>query len=329
MAKTRSNVVEGNPPGRNFRRSNLRPSKKRVGESKRSSQKRSTKRKLMVDSETVDMDPPSDRDEMDPPSDNDDDGYGGIAEETCRDLSVFFGEDGRNDDCEVDEDIGDVYAWDEEKIPDPLSSDEENEEEMRPSEVYREDVDPEELLQLGKTFFDAADFKHACLRYTLKTRYNIKFYRCSSLKMAAKCAATMREDEDPCPWKIYCSYEKSKQKLQINTYVNVHRCEISGESKMLNRSAIADLFSERLRLNPKLKPLEIQAEILREYHLEAKENSCIKAKKKVMKERRKTHEANFDRIWDYQAEVLKKNPGSTFEIETIPGTTVGSKQRVW
>lgn len=82
----------------------------------------------------------------------------GIEEETCRDLSIFFGEDARIDDCEAEEDIGDEYAWDEDKIPDPVSSDEENEEEMRPSEAYREDVDPEELLQLGKTFFDANDF---------------------------------------------------------------------------------------------------------------------------------------------------------------------------
>lgn len=173
MAKKRgSNVVEGNRPGRNLQKDLKKKKKKKT-------KKHSTKQKLMVDSETVDinhpgdrdeMDPPGDRDELDSPSDNDDDGSGGIVEETCRDLSVFFGEDSRNDDCEVDEDIGDAYAWDEEKIPDPLSSDEENEEEMRPSEVYREDVDPEELLQLGKTFFDAADFKHACLRYTLKTR---------------------------------------------------------------------------------------------------------------------------------------------------------------
>lgn len=147
--------------------------------------------------------------------------------------------------------------------------------------------------------------------------------------MCAKCAATMREDEEPCPWKIYCAYEKRKNKLQIKTYVNVHRCEISGQAKMLKRGPIAELFAERLRLNPKLTALEIKAEILREYQLEAKENSCIKAKTLVMKERRKTHEAHFDRIWDYQAEVLTRNPGSTFEIETIPGPKVGSKQRFY
>ncbi|XP_033132814.1 uncharacterized protein LOC117127247 isoform X3 [Brassica rapa] len=259
----------------------------------------------------------------------DENGIAGIEEVGCTDLSLYFGDKAKNDDCEVDEDEGDDDAWDDDKIPDPVSSDDENEEEMRPAQAYREDTDPEELLQLGKTFSDAEDFKHACLRYTLKTRYNIKYYRSSSLKMGAKCAAEMRDDEAPCPWMVYCSYDRRKQKLMVKTYVNDHKCERTGYSKILKRSAIASLFAERLRLNPKLTAKEIQAEILREYKMEVLENSCIKAKTKVMKERRKTHEEHFDKIWDYQAEILRSNPGSTMEIETIPGATVGSKQRFY
>ncbi|XP_033144765.1 uncharacterized protein LOC103860861 [Brassica rapa] len=256
-------------------------------------------------------------------------GIGGIEEENCRDLGLLFGDEARNDDCEVDEDEGDDDAWDDDKIPDPVSSDYENEEEMIPAEAYRADTDPTELLRLGKTFSDAEDFKHTCLRYTLKTRYNIKYYRSSSLKMGAKCAAEMRVDEDPCPWMVYCSYDKRKQKLMVKTYVNDHKCEKTGQSRILKRSAIASLFTERLRLNPKITAKEIQAEILREYKMEVKENSCIKAKTKLMRERRKTHEEHFDKIWDYQAEIFRSNSRSTIDIETIPGATVGSKQRFY
>uniref|UniRef100_A0A0D2ZRS3 Transposase MuDR plant domain-containing protein n=1 Tax=Brassica oleracea var. oleracea TaxID=109376 RepID=A0A0D2ZRS3_BRAOL len=220
-------------------------------------------------------------------------GIAGIEEENCRDLGVLFGDIARNDDYEVDEDEGDDDAWDDDKIPDPVSSDDENEEEMIPAQAYRADIDPEELLQLGKTFSDAEDFKYTCLRYTLKTRYNIKYYRSSSLKMGAKCAAEMRDDEDSCPWMVYCSYDKRKQKLMG------------------------------------IPAKEIQAEILREYQMETKGNSCIKAKTKLMRERRKTHEEHFDKIWDCQAEIFRSNSGSTMDIETIPGATVGSKQRFY
>ncbi|XP_013616913.1 PREDICTED: uncharacterized protein LOC106323314 [Brassica oleracea var. oleracea] len=251
----------------------------------------------------------------------DENSIAGIEEVGCTDLSLYFGDKAKNDDCEVDEDEGDDDAWDDDKIHNLVSSDDENEEEMIPAQAYREDTDPEELLQLGKTFSDAEDFKHACLRYTLKTRYNIKYYRSSSLKMGPKCAAEMRDDEAPCPWIVYCSYDRRKQKLMVKTYVNDHKCERTGYFKILKRSVIASLFAERLRLNPKLTAKEIQAEILREYKMEVLENSCIKAKTKVMKERRKTHEEHFDKIWDYQAEILRSNPGSTMEIETIPGAT--------
>ncbi|XP_013614098.1 PREDICTED: uncharacterized protein LOC106320281 [Brassica oleracea var. oleracea] len=61
--------------------------------------------------------------------------------------------------------------------------------------------------------------------------------------------------------------------------------------------------------------------------METKGNSCIKAKTKLMRERRKTHEEHFDKIWDCQAEIFRSNSGSTMDIETIPGATVGSKQR--
>ncbi|KAG2270206.1 hypothetical protein Bca52824_064761 [Brassica carinata] len=80
----------------------------------------------------------------------DENGIAGIEEVGCTDLSLYFGDKAKNDDCEVDEDEGDNDAWDDDKIPDPLSSDDENEEEMRPAQAYREDTDPEEMRT---TFF--------------------------------------------------------------------------------------------------------------------------------------------------------------------------------
>ncbi|CAN7021655.1 unnamed protein product, partial [Brassica rapa subsp. trilocularis] len=153
----------------------------------------------------------------------DDDAGGHVEEETARDLTVFFGEEARNDDCENDEDTGDEWTWEDENVPDPLSSDDENEEQSIPSLDYREDVDPEALLGLGNTFSAAEEFKHTLLRYTLKTRRNIKLYRSTSLKLGVKCA----DEDSSCPWRVYNSYEKSKQKLMIKVYMSEHECEIT------------------------------------------------------------------------------------------------------
>ena len=114
--------------------------------------------------------------------------------------------------------------------------------------------------------------------------------------------------------------------MQIKVYVNNHICVRSGWSNMLKRSTIAWLFSERQRVNPRLTKEEMVYEIKGEYNLVVTDDRCEKTKSKVPRERKACHEMHFSRIWDYQAEIYLRNEGSTFEIQTVPGTTFGSKQ---
>uniref|UniRef100_A0A0D3ACD3 Transposase MuDR plant domain-containing protein n=1 Tax=Brassica oleracea var. oleracea TaxID=109376 RepID=A0A0D3ACD3_BRAOL len=172
--------------------------------------------------------------------DDDAGGHGGIEEETARDLTVFFGEEARNDDCENDEDTGDEWTWEDEQTLSPL-------------------------LKNSNTPFSGA-----------------------------KCA----DEESSCPWRVYCSYEKSKQKLMIKVYVSEHECEITGHSKFLKCSTIAMLFAERLRLNPKITKHEISSEIQREYRMFVSVEACGNAKIKVMKQRKASHEEHFNKIWN-------------------------------
>ena len=63
--------------------------------------------------------------------------------------------------------------------------------------------------------------------------------------------------------------------------------------------------------------------------MEVTDNQCGKAKSKVLRERKASHGNHFSRIWDYQAEIYLRNEGTAFKIESVPGTTVGSKQRFY
>ncbi|CAE5985304.1 unnamed protein product [Arabidopsis arenosa] len=231
--------------------------------------------------------------------DNDDNG--GLAVEENVNMEEDFPEALRGDEGGTDSDSGDDI-WEDEKIPDPLSSDDEDEDRAEEEGNQSEEEDPEVLLALAKTFNTPDDFKLALLRYSLKTRYDIKLYRSEALIVAAKCCY-VGDDGIPCGWRVYCSYEKRKHKMQIRAYDSEHICVRSGYSKMLKRSSIALLFEERLR--------------------------CAKAKTKVLRARHASHDDHFSRIWDYQAEVLKQNPGTEFEIETVPGPVIGSKQRFY
>ena len=245
----------------------------------------------------------------------------GVQEEIVGDLRDQFGDVVQDEMDDYDGDSGDDI-WNDDTIPDPLSSDDDEEELERREEVANTQG-CEELLYLGKMYGCASDFKVALLRYSLKTRYDIKLYKSCAMQLGAKCS----DAESKCPWRIYCSYERRRHKMQIKVYVNEHTCLRSGYSKMLKTSSIAMLFEERLRLNPKLTRTEMADEIKREYNLIVTEEQCGKAKSKLYRQRKASHEAHFSRIWDYQAEILRTNPYSTMEIETVPGAVLQSKQR--
>ncbi|CAE6119769.1 unnamed protein product [Arabidopsis arenosa] len=252
-----------------------------------------------------------------------DNGDEGIEEEHCDDFEAEFGVGAREADhhSDIDADSGDEI-WDDDRIPAPLSHS--DDEEWHEDEAAADDAeDPEVLLRLNKTFNGPEEFKIAVLRYSLKTRYDIKLYRSQSLRIGAKCSST----DVKCPWRCYCSYDKKKHKMVVNIYDDEHACVRSGYSKMLKQGAIAWLYRERLRKNPKITKQEMVAEILREYNLTVTEDQCSKAKTKVLREMKVTHEEHFERIWDYQAEIFRSNPETKFEIETTPGTTIGSLQR--
>ncbi|KAG7563172.1 Transposase MuDR plant [Arabidopsis suecica] len=259
--------------------------------------------------------------------DKDDNGGLGVEEDVNLDIENDFPEAYREYEAASDCDSGDDI-WDDDKIPDPLSSDDDDEDRAVEEEARTDVDDPETILALKKTFNSPEDFKLALLMYSLKTRYDIKLYRSEAMVVAAKCVY-IRDDGVKCQWRVYCSYEKTKHKMQIRTYVNEHICVRSGYSKMLKRSTIAFLFEERLRVNPKLTKHEMVAEIKREYKLEVTPDQCAKAKTKVLREKRASHDIHFARIWDYQSEVLTRNPGTEFNIETVAGPVIGSKQRFY
>lgn len=110
-------------------------------------------------------------------------------------------------------------------------------------------------------------------------------------------------------------------------YENKHICVRSGYSRMLKRGTIAWLFADRLRKNPKMTKQEMPAELKREYNLVVSEEQCSKAKTRIRQERKAGHQEHFSRVWDYQAEIFRSNPESIFEIETIPGPSIGSLPR--
>ena len=159
-----------------------------------------------------------------------DDMDGGLEEEHCDDFEAGFGIGAREygDARDTDVDSGEEI-WDDERIPEPLAD---SDDELGPEEegvAAPEAEDLEVLLRLGKTFNGPEEFKIAVLRYSLKTRYDIKLYKSQSLRIGAKRSST----DVKCPWRCYSMYDKKTHKMQLMIYDDKHVCVRSGYSKMV------------------------------------------------------------------------------------------------
>jgi len=90
---------------------------------------------------------------------------GGIEEEQCDNFETEFGVGAREDDNESDAHSEDEI-WDDERILEPMSHSDDDEEGPEQEGVVPQAEDPYELLRLGKTFNGPNEFKIAVLRYS-------------------------------------------------------------------------------------------------------------------------------------------------------------------
>ena len=80
------------------------------------------------------------------------------------------------------------------------------------------------------SIYTAADFKYALVKYSLKTEYDVKLYKSTTKKLGAIFSSK------ECPWRVYRSFEKSRNKLMIKVYTAEHVCNKSGYSKDVKSS---------------------------------------------------------------------------------------------
>ncbi|XP_010536255.1 PREDICTED: uncharacterized protein LOC104811292 [Tarenaya hassleriana] len=167
-------------------------------------------------------------------------------------------------------------------------------------------------LFLGKTFNTGDDFKEELVQYVLDSKFNVKFSRCESRKIAAICC------EKDCPWRIYCSVHAGLNRWMIKTFVDGHNHPKRTHADLLNSSRIAKIFLEDLRKEPSLSANKIQSRMQEKFQMIVSRCQCFKARRIALGTLVQDQNAQFAKLWDYEAEIRRGNPNTTTEI----GTTV-------
>ncbi|XP_019087287.1 PREDICTED: uncharacterized protein LOC109127218 [Camelina sativa] len=170
-----------------------------------------------------------------------------------------------------------------------------------------------EKLAIGRTFFTGVEFKEVVLNHALKSRENIKQNRWGKDKMSFVCG----QDKN-CNWKVYAAYDKTRQLWVVRTNCGYHRCKSNGKCKLLKSPVIGRLFLDKLRLQPKYMPLDIQRHIKERWNILSSIGQVQRGRLLALKWLQQEYAQHFAHLRGYAAEIVVSNPGSTAIVDTIP-----------
>lgn len=88
---------------------------------------------------------------------------------------------------------------------------------------------------------------------------------------------------------------------------------------LINSGYLARKYLPEFRINPSWPIKSFQKTVLKDLQLDFKNHILRKARRKCMSIINGTLEEQFQKLWDYKTELLKRNPNSTVEIELDPG----------
>jgi len=166
---------------------------------------------------------------------------------------------------------------------------------------------------IGSTFFTSIEFKEAILEVTLKHGHNVVQDRWEKEKISFKCGMGGK-----CNWRVYCAYDSDKQMFVIKTSCTHHSCSPNGKCEILKSPVIARLFLDKLRIDEKFMPMDIQLYIKERWKLVSTIPQCQRGRLLALKMLKKEYEEQFAHIRGYVEEIHSQNPNSVAFIDTYP-----------
>uniref|UniRef100_A0ACD5YMJ0 Uncharacterized protein n=1 Tax=Avena sativa TaxID=4498 RepID=A0ACD5YMJ0_AVESA len=165
------------------------------------------------------------------------------------------------------------------------------------------DILEEPKFTLGMTFSSRSDFKDACKRYGLVTFRHTAFDKDEETKVRAKCTWPT------CKWSCYAS------KSSRSTW---HHCVPRRNNKLVTSRVIAQKYGNLMKANPGWKMSSIKQTVLEEMMADVSEAKCKRARKLVFQQLFDRTLGEYSKVFDYQKELLRSNPGSTIALKLDP-----------
>jgi len=164
------------------------------------------------------------------------------------------------------------------------------------------------IFSLGMAFRDSRQFKKALVKYGIKAHRSLRFPIDEKNKVRAEC------DWQGCQWFIYGSITTRSKWLKVVTFNDVHTCPPTRENKLVTSGFIAKHYFQQIKDNPTWKPILIKAAVQKDLFADVSISKCKRAKSLVLQKALDAMKGEYNRIYDYQLELQRSNPGSTVVV---------------
>ena len=199
---------------------------------------------------------------------------------------------------------------------DTAELDRESDDEVEPIEYGMHDpnVDWKKMKpHLGERFANQEQLRFCLTNYAVQNGYPIRVVKSSLDRLQAKCGTD--KDGKQCTFKMWASWMNRERSFQVKGFNDKHTCiRDFRRPTMVNPEWIAKHFIKLLCRRPKMKGREIQEAVKKKFLCEVSLGQCYRAKQKALEIINGKLTEHYARIWDYGAEILRSNPGSTVQV---------------
>jgi len=167
---------------------------------------------------------------------------------------------------------------------------------------------PVPVFALGMAFRCSRQFKKALVKYGLKTHRHLNFIKDEKSKVRAICSW------EGCNWLIYGSKTNRSEWFKVVTFCDDHTCPPRRDNKLVTYTRIAKHYYKQIKDNPTWKVGLIKQAVLKDFLADVSISKCKRAKSLVLNAALDGMKGEYTRVYDYQAELLRSNPGSTIVV---------------
>jgi len=168
------------------------------------------------------------------------------------------------------------------------------------------------VFVLGMKFSDKKLFKDAIIQYGIAERKCIKFIKDEGNRVRAVC------DWPMCTWVCLLKKTTLSDSWLVTSLNDEHTCPKRRDNKLVTSRRIADRFEELIKANSAQSLHHLRATVQQEMFANVSLSKCKRAKQIVMGRWLDRTKGEYTRVYDFQEELLRSNPGSTIVIKLDP-----------